>query len=61
MLCFWYVLRQVSASDTFRALSAFRLRWIVLAVLIAMAQMPLLALRLQAIVRSLTPQPLRLN
>ena len=61
VLCFWYVLRQVSASETFRALSTFKLRWIALAVLIAMTQLPLLALRLQAIVRSLTPQPSRLT
>ncbi len=61
VVCFWYVLRQVSASDTFRALSTFKLRWIALAVLIAMAQLPLLAARLRAIVRSLTPQPSRLT
>jgi glycosyltransferase 2 family protein len=61
VVCFWYVLRQVSASDAFRALSTFKLRWIALAVLIAMTQLPLLALRLQAIVRSLTPQPSRLT
>lgn len=59
--CFWYVLRQISAGDTFRALATFKLRWIVLAVAIAMAQLPLLALRLQAIVRSLAPRPARLT
>jgi glycosyltransferase 2 family protein len=59
--CFWYILRQLSASDTFHALSAFDLRWVVFAVLIAILQLPLLALRLQAIVQTMEPRPASLT
>jgi uncharacterized membrane protein YbhN (UPF0104 family) len=55
--CFWYVLRQLNAGDTFHALSAFNFGWIVFAVLVAIAQTPFMALRLQAIVQALEPRP----
>ena len=54
--CFWYVLRKLSPSDTFHALSSFYFRWLTVAVLIAIAQLPLLALRLQTIVQTLAPR-----
>jgi glycosyltransferase 2 family protein len=59
--CFWYVLRRLSFGDTFNALSTLGLRWIVLAVIFALAQLPLLALRLQTIIRILAPRPARLT
>lgn len=59
--CFWYILRRLSASDTFHALSALNLRWVFFAVLIAIVQLPLLALRLQAIVQTLEARPASLT
>jgi uncharacterized membrane protein YbhN (UPF0104 family) len=59
--CFWYILRQLSASDTFHALSVLDLRWVAFAVLIAIVQLPLLALRLQAIVQTLEARPASLT
>ena len=59
--CFWYVLRRLSVGNTFSALSTLGLRWIVLAVFFAIAQLPLLALRLQTIVRILAPRPANLT
>ena len=59
--CFWYVLRQINVSETFRALSAFDLRWVIIAVLVAMAQIPILAVRWRAIVLALGGGPARLT
>jgi uncharacterized membrane protein YbhN (UPF0104 family) len=59
--CFWYILHRLSAGDTFHALSALDLRWVVFAVLLAIVQLPLLALRLQAIAQSLEVRPASLT
>lgn len=55
--CFWYVLRQIDVSESVRALPTFDFRWAAFAVLVAMAQIPLLALRLRAIVQTLATKP----
>jgi uncharacterized membrane protein YbhN (UPF0104 family) len=55
--CFWYVLRRVNFGDSLRALPNFDFRWTAFAVLVVIAQIPLLALRLRAIVMMLVPQP----
>ncbi len=52
-VCFWYVLRRVNLGDAVRALPTIDLRWMALAMLVALLQIPLLATRLQAIVNSL--------
>jgi glycosyltransferase 2 family protein len=59
--CFWYVLRQINVSESVRALETFDVRWVVFAVLVAMTRIPLLALRLRAIVLELVPNTVRLT
>ncbi len=51
--CFWYVLRQINSSGRVRTLPTFDFRWAAFAISVAMAQIPLLALRLRAIVQVL--------
>lgn len=60
-ICFWYVLRQISISESVRALEAFDVRWIAFAVLVAMTRIPLLALRLRAIMVELVPKTVHLT
>jgi len=55
--CFWYVLRRVNVGDAVRALPTVDLRWMGFAVLVLTLQIPLLAVRLQAIVNSLGRPP----
>jgi uncharacterized membrane protein YbhN (UPF0104 family) len=55
--CFWYVIQRIDVSGGFRVLPTFDLRWAAVAVLAIMAQIPLLALRLWAIVRILAREP----
>jgi hypothetical protein len=50
--CFWYVLRQINLTESIRTLPTVDVRWAAFAVSVAMAQIPLLALRLWAIVQS---------
>ena len=59
--CFWYVLRQMNLTETIRTLPSFDVRWAAFAVSVAMAQIPLLALRLWAIVQELAPKSTRLT
>ena len=59
--CFWYVLRQINATEIIRTLPTFDVRWAAFAVSVAMAQIPLLALRLWAIVQELAPKSMRLT
>jgi Lysylphosphatidylglycerol synthase TM region len=59
--CFWYVLRQINVGETMRSLPAFDSRWAAFAVSVAMAQIPLQALRLWAIVQALAPKAARLT
>jgi uncharacterized membrane protein YbhN (UPF0104 family) len=59
--CFWYVLHKIDAREVLQTLPSFDLRWVVFAVLIVLAQIPLLALRLQTIVLALAGQPTRLT
>ena len=59
--CFWYVLRQINVSESVRTLPTFDFRWAAFAILVAMAQIPLLALRLRAIVLALGLKPARLT
>ena len=59
--CFWYVLRQINVTESIRTLPTFDVRWAVFAVSVAMAQIPLLALRLWAIVQELAPKSMRLT
>jgi len=57
--CFWYVLRQMNVGETIRTLPALDFRWAAFAVAVVMAQIPLLALRLWAIVQTLAPKGAR--
>jgi len=57
--CFWYVLRRVNLGEAVRALPSSDWRWMAFAVLFAALQIPLLAVRLQAIVNSLGRPPAR--
>jgi glycosyltransferase 2 family protein len=57
--CFWYVLRQINVSESIRSLPTFDVRWAALAVLVAMAEIPLVALRLWAVVQVLAPKSAR--
>jgi Lysylphosphatidylglycerol synthase TM region len=50
-------LRQIDTTAIARSAPAFDLRWAALAVLVCMAQVPLLALRLRSIMQSLAPLP----
>jgi uncharacterized protein (TIRG00374 family) len=59
--CFWLVLRQINVTEALRALPAFDIRWAGFAVLVAVVQIPLLALRLQAIVQTLRGSSARLS
>jgi glycosyltransferase 2 family protein len=59
--CFWYALRQIDVSEAVRTLPTFDFRWAALAVVVAMAQILLLALRLWAVVHALTPKAERLT
>jgi glycosyltransferase 2 family protein len=59
--CFWYVLRQINVTESIRTLPTFDARWATVAVSLAMAQIPLLALRLWAIVQELVPKSTRLT
>jgi Lysylphosphatidylglycerol synthase TM region len=59
--CFWYVLRQINVTESIRTLPTFDVRWAVFAISVAMAQIPLLALRLWAIVQELAPKSTRLT
>ena len=59
--CFWYVLRQINVSEVVRTLPAFDFRWAACAVVVAMVQILLLALRSWAIARTLAPQAARLT
>jgi len=59
--CFWYVLRQINVSESIRTLPAFDVRWAAFAVSVSMAQIPLLALRLWAIVQTFAPKSARLT
>jgi len=59
--CFWYVLRHISVNETLRALSTFDIGWAILAVLVGVTQIPLLALRLRAIMLGLAARPARLS
>lgn len=59
--CFWLVLRRIDVSEIVRSLPTFDLRWGAFAVVLIMAHIPLLALRLRAIVQALTARPGRLT
>jgi len=59
--CFWYALRQIDMSEAVRTLPAFHFRWAALAVIFVMVQIPLLALRLWAVVHALTPKAERVT
>jgi len=59
--CFWYVLRQMNLTEIIRTLPSFDVRWAAFAVSVSMAQIPLLALRLWAIVQELAPKSTRLT
>jgi glycosyltransferase 2 family protein len=59
--CFWYVLRQIDVTESIRTLPTFDVRWAAFAVSLAMVQIPLLALRLWAIVQELAPKSTRLT
>jgi hypothetical protein len=59
--CFRYALRQIDMSEAVRALPTFDFQWAALAVALAMAQIPLQALRLWAIVQALAPKGTRLT
>jgi glycosyltransferase 2 family protein len=59
--CFWYVLSQINVTESIRTLPTFDVRWAAFAVSVAMAQIPLLALRLWAIVQELAPRSMRLT
>ena len=60
-ICLWYVLRRVNIGEAVRTLPTFDFRWLTFAVLLMLAQIPLLALRLQAIVQALELKPTRLT
>jgi uncharacterized membrane protein YbhN (UPF0104 family) len=60
-VCFWYVLRQINVSESIRTLLTLDLRWAAFAVAVAMVPIPLLALRLWVIVRTLAPKSVRLT
>jgi hypothetical protein len=53
--CFWLVLCRIDVNEIAHSLPTFDLRWAAFAVLLIMAQIPLLALRLRAIAHALAP------
>jgi uncharacterized membrane protein YbhN (UPF0104 family) len=55
--CFWYLLRRIDLSEVLHTRPVFDFGWISISVLVSLAQIPLLAFRLQAIVQILGPQP----
>ena len=55
--CFWYVLRHIDVSEVVRTLPAFDFRWAACAVVVAMTQILLLALRSWAIARNSHRKP----
>jgi len=59
--CFWLVFRQVNVRDSLRTLPTIDYRWAAVAVLLVVAQIPLLALRVHAIVRALVRHRTRLT
>jgi len=59
--CFWLVLRRVDVSGGFRALPRFDYRWAGFAVLVLVAEIPLVALRIRAIVQVLARDSTRLT
>lgn len=54
--CFWYLLRQVDVGDLFPEAAHLTVRWLALAVIIMMVQIPLVAIRWGWITNALDPQ-----
>jgi glycosyltransferase 2 family protein len=59
--CFWLVFRRIDVDASLRALPTVDYRWAAFAVLAIVAELPLLALRLQTIVQSLAGPSVRLT
>ena len=59
--CFWYVLRKIDVNEIFKTLPTFDFRWAAFSLVAALTQIPLLALRLRAVVQTLAQQPTRLT
>ena len=52
--CFWYLSRKIDTASVFSGLAIMDLRWVGLATLLLMLEMPLVAMRWRAVVNEIT-------